>query len=183
MKCDTCKNHCCIGDYGTLLTLHDAKRISKSTGMPVDEFCYYGPICTDKEGQEELMQDKDHTYFDFSDSGKVLQLKARDDGSCIFLKDKKCSVYHTRPLICRIFPLWYKKVSKRTKLIIDDDVGECWIPAPSMQDTFKNLGYTEQEIKSLVKQFQKEIQEYQKYEKDLETAAPSEVGKKLGIYT
>ena len=121
MKCLNCENHCCIGDYATFLTLNDAKRISEETGIPVDEFCFYAPICADKEGHEELMQSKDHTYFDFSQSGNILQLKANKDKSCFFLKDKKCAIYNTRPLICRIFPFWYKKVKNEINIIIDDD--------------------------------------------------------------
>lgn len=30
-------------------------------------------------------------------------LKRKKDGSCIYLKNKKCSIHKTRPLICREF--------------------------------------------------------------------------------
>ncbi len=34
------------------------------------------------------------------------QLKAHDDGACIFLKDNRCILYDSRPLQCRTFPFW-----------------------------------------------------------------------------
>lgn len=31
-------------------------------------------------------------------------LKAKEDGSCIFLDNKRCSIYEQRPAICRLYP-------------------------------------------------------------------------------
>ena len=53
-----------------------------------------------------MVKSKDHTYFDFSSSGNVLQLRAKKDHSCVFLdKDKKCGVYNCRPIMCQVFPV------------------------------------------------------------------------------
>jgi Fe-S-cluster containining protein len=35
----------------------------------------------------------------------LFALKQTDQGKCRYLVDNKCSVYKTRPLVCRIFPL------------------------------------------------------------------------------
>jgi uncharacterized protein len=46
---------------------------------------------------------------------KELQAFDRGDGVCQFLKDNQCSIYETRPLICRIdemYELDYKHLEK-----------------------------------------------------------------------
>jgi hypothetical protein len=52
---------------------------------------------------------------DFQDSSKCVKtpygevriLRKKDDGNCIFLDQKttKCTIYNTRPLECRLYPL------------------------------------------------------------------------------
>lgn len=39
-----------------------------------------------------------------SDSG-LFALKQTSDGQCRYLKENKCSVYKSRPLVCREFPI------------------------------------------------------------------------------
>ena len=174
-KCYNCKYHCCIGEYATFLTLRDALRIKKKIEGELEEFCFYGPICSDKKEQKKLLKSKDHTYFDFSSSGNVLQLKAKKDHSCVFLDDeKKCSVYDIRPLICRVFPVWYKD-NPFTLIMDDDDCDDCWISTGNLDSTCKNLGHSRKSMTKLIKQFKKEIDEYKGYEKYLTKMKSSEV--------
>ena len=80
-KC--CTSH---GEYGfVFLTLDDRKRFAKHLNMRVGEFTKQycdrtGPVWHLKED------------------------KARPD--CMFLKDKRCSVYEARPSQCRTWPFW-----------------------------------------------------------------------------
>jgi Fe-S-cluster containining protein len=34
----------------------------------------------------------------------VYEMRKNEDGKCIFLKDNQCTIYPTRPLICRFYP-------------------------------------------------------------------------------
>jgi Fe-S-cluster containining protein len=40
----------------------------------------------------------------------VYRMKKTDDGKCVFLKDNSCSIYETRPLICRFYPFQLKNI-------------------------------------------------------------------------
>lgn len=178
--CETCKEHCCIGDYGTFLTLRDAERISKQLNQKLEEFCFYGPICQDEEGQKELMEDKDHSYFEYTDNGKVLQLKSKSNKECIFLKDKRCMAYEARPLICRIFPIGFRKIDGKLKIFIEPEDKYCkFTEKDCLKHILTCLNYTSEEVLILISQFLKEIEEYKEYSKEFENKSPAEVLKKL----
>lgn len=51
-----------------------------------------------------------------SKNGKLKpHLKAKKNGSCIFLKSQRCSIYEFRPKQCRTYPFWSENFkSKRT---------------------------------------------------------------------
>jgi Fe-S-cluster containining protein len=34
----------------------------------------------------------------------VCKMKKNESGKCVFLEDKKCAIYPTRPIICRFYP-------------------------------------------------------------------------------
>jgi Fe-S-cluster containining protein len=38
------------------------------------------------------------------DSGPFDYIMRKKEGKCIFLKDKLCSIYEVRPIICRFYP-------------------------------------------------------------------------------
>ena len=161
--CVSCREHCCIGDYATFVTLGDVRRIAKFTGRPPDEFAKYDDICADPEGQEELMEEKDHSYFEYDKSGKVLQLKAKDNGECIFLKDMKCTIYPARPLVCRIFPIGFRKEGDSFRMLVEEEDISCPIAADgSLSGIFRFLGYDKEKANSLIKQFLEEVEEYRK---------------------
>jgi len=54
----------------------------------------------------EKFTEKDDRYKPYS-----YQIKKTENGKCIFLRDKACSIYEFRPLICRFYPfrLYLKK--------------------------------------------------------------------------
>lgn len=48
-------------------------------------------------------------YYEFCDQNSRFYvsgyaLKAKPDGSCFFLENKRCRIYENRPLICRVYP-------------------------------------------------------------------------------
>ena len=48
-------------------------------------------------------------------TNKFLHLKEiKKNGECIFLKNKKCSVYKARPTQCRTWPFWPENMNSKT---------------------------------------------------------------------
>lgn len=48
-------------------------------------------------------------YFEFCDNNGVFyvsgySLATRNDGTCVFLENKRCKIYVDRPMICRLYP-------------------------------------------------------------------------------
>jgi Fe-S-cluster containining protein len=89
-KCTRCA--LCCGDTETrtrhvLLLEHEAKRISEVTSEPVETFA------REIRGREPY----------FYEMKKIKKMQ-----KCHFLKDKTCSVYRVRPLVCRFYPFELK---------------------------------------------------------------------------
>lgn len=160
--CIKCKEHCCIGPIGTFITIRDAKRIADYTKMPMSEFCFYGNISKDKKWQKELVKDRDHSYFKISDRGKVLQLRARDNGECIFLKDLKCTVHEAKPLVCKIFPIGYRFDGS---LCYFGEDSYCKFMDKDIEKTCAKIGLSVNEVKAIVRKHLDEVKEYKEYEK------------------
>jgi Predicted Fe-S-cluster oxidoreductase len=89
-ECDFC-GKCCTQKFNSHVYLlsEDVKRVSAENPNSV----------------------RPSPYFDFCDqngcfyvSGYSLKTKDDEDGSCLFLENKRCLIYENRPLICRIYP-------------------------------------------------------------------------------
>ena len=83
--CSTCSVACCHKIAPPFLTETDVRVISAATGRDPTQFS---------------------NYVDHTTGEKVLQARADETGTCIFLtNNRRCSIYMTRPLDCRLFPL------------------------------------------------------------------------------
>jgi len=94
-KCQGSGN-CCVsrGSYGFVyLSDIDLKRFSKYFKISIKKF------------KEKYCQITDGFYH--------LSEKYELDGNCIFLKDKKCSVYNSRPTQCRTWPFWNENMNAK----------------------------------------------------------------------
>ncbi len=87
-RCELCAR-CCTNDFNDHVFLLDAdmavlREINPDSISPAPyyEFC-------DQKGR-------------FYVSGYAL--KTNPDGSCVFLKNKRCKIYENRPSICRVYP-------------------------------------------------------------------------------
>lgn len=69
-----------------LLLKVEAERISRDTSKRIGEFA------------ERIEGSEPYIYC----------MRKTDDGKCVFLKDKSCSIYQIRPLICRFYPFQLK---------------------------------------------------------------------------
>jgi Fe-S-cluster containining protein len=103
-KCERCA--ICCGDTknrvrSILLLKIEAERISQKTLKSIDDFA------------EKIEGFEPYVY----------RMKKTEDGKCIFLKDKSCSIYHIRPLICMFYPFELKEVGRNRYIFAYTD--EC----------------------------------------------------------
>ncbi|WP_242492497.1 YkgJ family cysteine cluster protein [Methanolobus psychrotolerans] len=87
-ECDFCARCCTreFNDHVFLLTA-DVIRIQEIASDYLEPAPYY-ELC-DQHGR-------------FYVSGYALKVK--EDGSCIFLNERRCAIYEQRPIICRLYP-------------------------------------------------------------------------------
>ena len=88
--------NCCVsrGSYGFVyLSDIDLKRFSKYFKISIKQF---------KE-----------KYCQITDGFIHLSEKYKMNGNCIFLKDKKCTVYNSRPTQCRTWPFWNENMNAK----------------------------------------------------------------------
>lgn len=84
--CTEC-GKCCTGKPGYVwLTEDEMHRIADYLNLPIDRFIRQ--YTRRKYNRYALIEKKAHHY------------------DCIFLKDKKCSIYPVRPKQCRTYPWW-----------------------------------------------------------------------------
>jgi len=78
---------------------------------------------------------------------KVLTLKKKDDMSCIFLENNKCSIYNFRPSVCKNWPMFldkegYLSYQKSMNHFIKSSCNHCVIPNKNNHDEIeKSLKY------------------------------------------
>ena len=93
-KCQGSSN-CCVsrGEYGFVyLSNKDIKRLCLFTNLETNDFI-------------KMYCDKTDGFTHFKEKFK--------NGNCVFLKDKKCSIYKARPTQCRTWPFWSENLNKK----------------------------------------------------------------------
>ena len=91
--CQTNCGKCCDEPGGIVyLSTHDAKRISASVGLNVEDWL-----------ERDCQRTLDGRYI----------LKSREsDGICIYLSEEKtCNIYHNRPQQCAAYPWWEENLA------------------------------------------------------------------------
>jgi len=91
-KCDNCGKYCCGNKSekfisSSIITKTDFEEIKKGTNFSVT---HIDQICDLKKTPKT--------------NSPIYTLK-RENGSCLFFKDNKCSIHSFRPFDCRLFPL------------------------------------------------------------------------------
>ena len=82
VKCGICCGDTKEKTRHVLLLKAEAEQVSKATSRLTSEFA------TKIEGKEP------YGY----------EMKKRENGKCVFLKNDRCTIYQVRPLICRFYP-------------------------------------------------------------------------------
>lgn len=92
-KCTEC-GMCCTGSPGYVwVTKEEIDQIATFLNLTVDRV------------MKTYIRQKDNRY--------ALIEKRSQNFDCIFLKDKKCSIYKVRPKQCRTFPWWIQNLKSQ----------------------------------------------------------------------
>ena len=89
--------NCCVsrGNYGFVyLSKKDIKKLSIELKITQQKFI--------------------KNYCQKTDGFIHLKELKKNRGNCLFLKDKKCSVYKSRPIQCRTWPFWPENMNIKT---------------------------------------------------------------------
>ena len=103
-KCQRCAVFCCkLG--GPRLSEVDTERLRRAGCEPMD----FLDVATERRSELE--------------NAGGFAMKQREDGSCVFLecgnvgKTYSCSVYESRPALCRLYPFEFKRTGLNTVLL------------------------------------------------------------------
>ncbi|MHA1309688.1 MAG: YkgJ family cysteine cluster protein [Candidatus Helarchaeota archaeon] len=104
-KCVKCGNCCRNKNLIVTITHYDLLKIYYTLKLNsiddlLDIVAFYEIDINDKELLKRLI----YPEFIINNKYCILGLNKNNDGSCIYLKDNKCTIYKIRPKICRIFP-------------------------------------------------------------------------------
>jgi Fe-S-cluster containining protein len=134
------------------------------------EFLRYAELKDNDKGTELYLKKPHGYYYDLAADGKILQIRDGRKGECLFFEKGSCTIYPVRPLVCRVYPFWF---SEKGNIIADNNCLDCPIvcgkkplnKSPSAAATkagIRKIGYTENELKRLLSQLRKEMEEYRK---------------------
>lgn len=178
LECAKQGRDCCREAHAKFLTLKDALRIAGFLGKPVGSFALYGGL-KDEDREEYIYINKHQRYYyDLTlRDDRLLQLKFKDDGSCMFQSQNgRCEIYPVRPLICRTYPFW---LSDDGEILFDGCSSDCPIvctvtgnDAPEdvtkLEDptgqararAIELVGYSHADMKMFLEQMMSEIEDY-----------------------
>lgn len=165
--CSICapKTHCCTFDHNagfTFVGIQDAKKIQKETKKEYTDFLDFSPL---PKATLRLLKKEDPAlegalrYSQLDNKNRILRLKKQKDGKCIFLKNKKCSIYQFRPKICRIYPYWAMRLLDNSLKIIEHDTTK---RCPIIQADEQILKKQSEELKKIFTEIERETVHYQK---------------------
>jgi Fe-S-cluster containining protein len=165
--------HCCIFEKGgfTFVSPKNAKDIKRKIKRDYSYFLDYSPL---SKKVVDVLKNCDPAlegwmrYLQLDKENRILRLKTRKDGRCIFLGNNgRCRIYIIRPNICRIFPFWGMRLTNgRIKVIMHDVNPKCSAIkffAKLHEDIEKALPISERiEIIKIFRDIEKEADSYKK---------------------
>lgn len=156
-ECKKCSQCCRSENLIVTITHRDLLRIYYDLNIEtieqlLDLVAFYEVDLQDKKLLKRLI----YPPFIIGNSYYILGLNRDRKGICKFLKDKKCTIYESRPKICKIFPFTFLKDDDRVEIQINKLAEEI------CQGINKGPIVIIKEIKKLWTQIMKEKKEYEK---------------------
>lgn len=179
---DCCTSPFIEEDPGFWLTFSDIARIVKKTGMNPEKFCRL----TELEEADEDDEEADEVYGDLIYLGDKVILMNPKNKKCSFLGKNGCKIFDARPMMCRVYPFWFKEKKGKIEITVEheDTINEddCYLT----KSNYKNydlkyllslLDETEPSFKKLIKQYIKEMKLHDKLKHQLKDKSILEVVK------
>jgi Fe-S-cluster containining protein len=120
--CNDCNNKqfgaidCCTSPFinypGFLITLPDVNRIVKNTKFQIEDFSKIIRV----EGAD-LKEDDGNYFKDLGFNNNFLYMHGIK--KCPFKRKEGCTIYEHRPMMCRLFPFWFKKNKEGFDIIVE----------------------------------------------------------------
>jgi Fe-S-cluster containining protein len=179
--CQKCNNKmhgaidCCTSPFinypGFLITLSDVNRIIKNTNFKIDDFAKIIKVEND-----DLKEEQDNYFKNLGFNNNFLYMFGKK--KCPFRRKNGCIIYANRPMMCRLFPFWFKKNKvKDFEIIIewgsDAKDENCLICKKYYKSTdidflLSLIGETKESMLKNIKQFNEEIKIHKKLKYELE---------------
>lgn len=165
---------CCTSPFvnypGFLITLSDVNRIIKNTHFKINDFAKIVHV------KEDDMAEPNNNYFkDLGFNNNFLYMNGI--GKCPFRKQRGCVIYEHRPMMCRLFPFWFKKnKNKEFSIIVEWGSGandeNCLICKKHYKSEDINfllslIGETKESMIEYIKKFNEEIKIHKKLKYEL----------------
>jgi len=179
--CSKCNNKmygtldCCTSPFtnypGFLITLSDADRIIKNTEAKISDFCKIIHV-----NEEDMKESNDNYFLDLGFNNNFLYLYG--EKKCPFKKKEGCSIYAYRPMMCRLFPFWFKKNKLGEFEVIvewgssakDENCLICkkYFRSTDIDSLLSLINETKESMLKNIKQFSEEIKLHKKLKHELD---------------
>ena len=178
--CQKCNNKmfgaidCCTSPFvnypGFLITLSDVNRIIKNTKYKIEDFAKIIKI-----EDKDMTNDVENYFKDLGFDNNFLYLYG--EKKCPFKRKRGCVIYENRPMMCRLFPFWFKK-NKNGEFEIIVEWGEnakeenCLIcrkyhKSNDIKFLLSLIGETKESMLEHIKKFNEEIKIHKKLKYEL----------------
>ncbi len=131
LKCSKCpSSSCCYyEDHEGFIALgvKEAQEIKEKTGLDFKEFLEFSPLSPAiiEECRNDPPQSEGEMRYQMLQNHRLLRLKTKKH-HCVFLDEKyHCKIYPFRPLICSMYPFWYKINDGKVEIIPHDPDTDC----------------------------------------------------------
>jgi len=129
-ECSACPaSSCCYyeEDGFVMVGISAAKEIKEKTGLSYQEFLDFSPLpqALVEECRNDFPNSEGRMRYEMLKDNRILRLKMKNN-RCPFLNEKNaCHIYPFKPLICTMFPFWYKTEEAEIKIVPHNPQTDC----------------------------------------------------------
>lgn len=121
--------HCCKFKHSkgfVFVGIKDADKIRRKYNLAYSDFLEFRKFSKQWIKLNKMQPKFSEGYLRCSQlkKDKLLVLRTKRNGDCIFLEKGKCVIYADRPLVCKIYPYWFYNGDK-LHIISHDDGCKC----------------------------------------------------------
>lgn len=159
MKSECARCSSCCRTIMVEITDADIRRLVCHTGVQADSLVKL-------YSEQDIESEDESDWIRFSYGKRVMGLRKRRNGDCIFLsRDKTCAAYEARPMTCRIFPVCvlfdddYRIVGMEISDVIRDKTIPC-LRSTGNGRSFASFIATARQSQNEYKKFMKKVESW-----------------------